>query len=147
MNKLVLAMVLVAVPTASTARSDGGDDAALARQAERFLTVRNAFDQQAMAGMMAPDYREVSPIGEVDSREAVIGFYAPDKKVPAPPMTVTDTAAHAQAGLGTVTMRITYAMPGKDGEVQQRSMRAGFVARRAGREWQFVFAQLTPIRG
>ena len=99
-----------------------------------------------MIAMMAPEYQEVSPVGEVDSRERVIGFYAPDKKKPAPPMTITETVARPAGTIGVVTMRIAYAVPGKDGQPQSRALRAGFVARRIGKEWRFVSAQFTPIR-
>ena len=136
---LALAPPVAARPAESAA-------ARLARRAEAFVQVRDTFDQAAMIAMMAPDYQEVSPIGELDSRERVIGFYAPDKKVPAPPMTISETAVHASGDIGTVTMRIAYAVPGSDGKVQTRALRAGFVARRIGRDWRFSFAQFTPIR-
>ncbi len=123
------------------------DAQVLAQRAESFVRVRNAFDQAAMIAMMAPEYQEVSPIGEVDSREQVIGFCAPDKKTQAPPMTISETVARPAGQIGVVTMRIAYAMPGKDGQVQTRAMRAGFVARKVGGVWQFVTVQLTPIRG
>jgi ketosteroid isomerase-like protein len=97
--------------------------------------------------MMAPEYQEVSPVGEVDSRERVIGFYAADKKSAAPPMTITETVARPAGTIGVVTMRIAYTMPGKDGQMQTRALRAGFVARRTKGDWQFVSLQFTPIRG
>ena len=100
-----------------------------------------------MTAMMAPDYVEVSPIGEVDPRNKVIGFYAPDKKVPAPPMTIAETVAHVGGDVGTVTLRITFAIPSPDGTVQNRSMRVGLVARWAAGDWRFAFAQFTPIKG
>ena len=123
------------------------DAQVLAQRAEAFVRVRNAFDQAAMTAMMAPDYQEVSPIGEVDSREQVISFYAADKKVTAPPTTISETVARPAGGTGIVTMRIAYTMPGKDGQMQTRAIRAGFVARKIGGVWQFVSAQFTPIRG
>ncbi len=141
----VSAMVLTTqVPVTAQARS--ANMVTLAQQAEAFVRVRNAFDQAALTAMMAPEYQEVSPIGEVDSRERVIGFYAPDKKKPSPPMTISETVARPAGAVGVVTMRIAYAMPGKDGQMQTRALRAGFVARRIGSEWRFVSLQLTPIR-
>lgn len=100
-----------------------------------------------MIAMMAPEYQEVSPVGEVDSRARVIGFYAADKKSAAPPMTITETVARPVGTIGVVTMRIAYSMPGKDGQMQTRALRAGFVARRIKGDWQFVSLQFTPIRG
>ena len=141
---LGIAAALVSAPVA--AQSIETDAHRLAQRAEAFVQVRNRFDQAAMIAMMAPEYQEVSPVGEVDSRERVIGFYASDKKKPAPPMTITETVARPAGALGVVTMRIAYAVPGKDSQPQSRALRAGFVARQIGKEWRFVSAQFTPIR-
>ena len=141
----VAAAVLASAPVA--AQSVEVDTQKLGQRAEAFVRVRNQFDQAAMIAMMAPEYQEVSPVGEVDSRERVIGFYAADKKSAAPPMTITETVARPAGTIGVVTMRIAYTMPGKDGEMQTRALRAGFVARRIKGDWQFVSLQFTPIRG
>lgn len=141
----IAAAVLASAPV--TAQSGEVDTQKLGQRAEAFVRVRNQFDQAAMIAMMAPEYQEVSPVGEVDSRERVIGFYAADKKSAAPPMTITETVARPAGTIGVVTMRITYTMPGKDGQMQTRAMRAGFVARRIKGDWQFVSLQFTPIRG
>ncbi len=142
--RVSMGLCLLAVAAPAAAQTDAQ---ALAQRAEAFVRVRNAFDQAAMTAMMAPDYQEISPVGEVDSRERVIGFYAADKKQPAPPMTISETVARPAGQIGAVTMRIAYAMPGKDGQVQTRAMRVGFVARKVGGAWQFVTVQFTPIRG
>jgi ketosteroid isomerase-like protein len=141
----IAAAVLASAPV--TAQSGEVDTQKLGQRAEAFVRVRNQFDQAAMIAMMAPEYQEVSPVGEVDSRERVIGFYAADKKSAAPPMTITETVARPAGTIGVVTMRIAYTMPGKDGQMQTRAMRAGFVARRIKGDWQFVSLQFTPIRG
>lgn len=142
--RVSMGLCLVAVAAPAAAQTDAQ---ALAQRAETFLWVRNAFDQAAMTAMMAPDYQEISPVGEVDSRERVIGFYAADKKQVAPPMTISETVARPAGHIGAVTMRIAYSMPGKDGQVQTRAMRVGFVARKVRGAWQFVTVQFTPIRG
>ena len=141
----IAAALLVSAPVA--AQSVEVDTQKLGQRAEAFVRVRNQFDQAAMIAMMAPEYQEVSPVGEVDSRERVIGFYAADKKSAAPPMTITETVARPAGTIGVVTMRIAYTMPGKDGQMQTRALRAGFVARRIKGDWQFVSLQFTPIRG
>ena len=141
----IAAASLVSAPVA--AQSVEVDIQKLGQRAEAFVRVRNQFDQAAMIAMMAPEYQEVSPVGEVDSRERVIGFYAADKKSAAPPMTITETVARPAGTIGVVTMRIAYTMPGKDGQMQTRALRAGFVARRIKGDWQFVSLQFTPIRG
>ena len=141
----IAAALLVSAPVA--AQSVEVDTQKLGLRAEAFVRVRNQFDQAAMIAMMAPEYQEVSPVGEVDSRERVIGFYAADKKSAAPPMTITETVARPAGTIGVITMRIAYTMPGKDGQMQTRALRAGFVALRIKGDWQFVSLQFTPIRG
>jgi hypothetical protein len=141
----IAAASLVSAPV--SAQSVEVDIQKLGQRAEAFVRVRNQFDQAAMIAMMAPEYQEVSPVGEVDSRERVIGFYAADKKSAAPPMTITETVARLAGTIGVVTMRIAYTMPGKDGQMQTRALRAGFVAQRIKGDWQFVSLQFTPIRG
>ena len=141
----IAAASLVSAPV--SAQSVEVDTQKLGQRAEAFVRVRNQFDQAAMIAMMAPEYQEVSPVGEVDSRERVIGFYAADKKSAAPPMTITETVARPAGTIGVVTMRIAYTMSGKDGQMQTRALRAGFVARRIKGDWQFVSLQFTPIRG
>ncbi|PZO74225.1 MAG: DUF4440 domain-containing protein [Sphingomonas taxi] len=141
----IAAALLISGPAA--AQPSETDAQKLGQRAEAFINVRNQFDQAAMIAMMAPEYQEISPVGEVDSRDRVIGFYAADNKKPAPPMTITETVARPAGALGVVTMRIAYAVPGKDGQMQTRALRAGFVARRIRGDWQFVSLQFTPIRG
>ena len=47
------------------------------------MAAQLAFDQPALEGLLAPDYLEVSPVGDVDTREEVIGFYSAEAKAKA----------------------------------------------------------------
>ena len=50
----------------------------------RHAQAQNGFDQAALRSLTADDYVEVSPAGEVDPRDKMLSFYAPEKKAPAP---------------------------------------------------------------
>lgn len=138
--------VAVALVAASPAAAKGAEEGQLAVLVGDFLRARDGFDQARVDAMMAPEYQEISPIGEVDSRAAVLGFYAPEKRTPAPPMTLSDTAVRPFDRFALVTTTITYTFPGADGQPQARSMRAMFVLRPVKATWQFVSTQITPIR-
>ena len=113
------------------------DDAALVRLVGAFQAAERAYDPAALARLTTDDYIEISPLGEVDARERFLGFYAPDKKQPAPEIVVSERTVRRVGGMGLVTMRLAYG---------SAAMRAVYVARRHAGGWALASAQFTPIR-
>lgn len=112
-----------------------------------FVEAQRTFDVAQLDDLLAPDYVEVSPAGEVDPRAKVLGFYAPDKKVAdAPPATLDEIATRVTGDTAITIARLTYQMKGPDGASMERSMRCVFVTRIIGTRWKLVSAQYTPIR-
>jgi hypothetical protein len=70
------AMAMLAAATPATPSPDA---AAIERLVERFNTARTDFDAAALADTLAPEYQEISPVGDVDDRAKVLGFYRPDR--------------------------------------------------------------------
>lgn len=125
------------------------EDRPLVRLVEAHATAVVTFDQATLAAITAPDYVEISPVGDVDTREAMLGFYAPANKIPAPSVVVSEPTVDRFGDAAVMTARLTYTMPtppGADMLPPTRAMRAGYVARRVGKTWQLVSAQFTPIR-
>ena len=116
-------------------------EAPLRMLVERFETARTRFDPAALDRTLAPDYEEISPVGDVDTRDKVLGYYAPEAKRPAPPMTNSDIVVHARGPIGIVTARRTISPPNGT----SRSLRVRYVARQAHGGWQLVSAQYTPM--
>ena len=116
-------------------------DAAILALVDRFEEARLRFDPVALAATLAPDYEEISPVGTVDPRAAVLGFYAPAARRPGPAMTADETVVRARGDTALVTRRQSIALPGGT----TRSIRVRYVARRHGGRWQLVSAQYTPI--
>ncbi len=131
--------MLAASPVAAQDRT--AQDGAVQALVDRFEDARMRFDPVALAATLAPDYEEVSPIGTVDPRAAVLGFYAPAARRPAPAMTADDTVVRASGDMALVTRRQSFTLPGG----VTRSIRVRYVARRAGGRWQLLSAQYTPI--
>lgn len=113
---------------------------------QAFMKAQHDFDQAALRALTADSYAEISPIGELDPRDKMLGFYDPAKKIDGPAMTLSDTTVRAVGRDGAVLVTtISYQLPTKDG-LRTVSLRAGFVAQRIGGAWKLVSAQYTPIR-
>ena len=102
---------------------------------------RQRFDPAALTATLAPDYEEISPVGDVDSRSEVLGFYAPEAKRPAPAMAQDQVAVRTAGDMAIVTLRKSFTPPG----AAPRFVRVRYVARRQARDWLMVSAQYTPV--
>jgi ketosteroid isomerase-like protein len=111
------------------------------------IEAQRTFDVRQLDDILAPDYVEISPLGEVDPRDKVLSFYAPDKKIADAPVTTLDELSTRIYGETAVTIaRVTFQVTGPDGAAAARSMRCVFVTRIIDRKWKVVSAQYTPIR-
>lgn len=115
--------------------------AAVAALVDRFNAARAGFDPTALAATLADDYVEISPVGAVDSRAQVLGFYTPDQRRPAPAMRHDERVVRVAGNAAWLSERRTMTLP--DGTT--RSIRVGYGARRAGSGWRLVSVQYTPI--
>jgi ketosteroid isomerase-like protein len=112
-----------------------------------FVDAQRNFDQRQLDVILADDYIEISPVGEVDPRAKVLSFYAPDKKVAEAPAAALDEITTRVYGETAVTVaRLTYQMKSPDGVAVTRSMRCVFVTRSVDRKWKLVSTQYTAIR-
>jgi len=111
------------------------------------IEAQRTFDQKQLDEILAPDYVEISPLGEVDPRDKVMSFYAPDKKLADPPTAALDELSTRVYGETAVTIaRVTFQIKGPDGSAAARSMRCVFVTRIIDRKWKIVSTQYTPLR-
>ncbi|MCP3736359.1 nuclear transport factor 2 family protein [Sphingomonas sp. RP10(2022)] len=141
-----LAAALVATtmvtPVAAAATPDA---AALERVVDRFNAARAAFDSAQLAETLASDYQEISPIGDVDDRAKVLGFYAPDQRKPGPALQSSERLTTLHGAFGIETERLSFTMARPDGTSLTRALRVRYVAVRSGAGWKLVSAQYTPL--
>lgn len=133
----LLATLLVVLPPLAHASDAQTPEEA----AKRYLEAEAHFDQKALETVLAPSFVEISPAGEVDERDRVLSFYAPDKKIDVPPTQVEPFQVRLHGDTAVLTTRITFEMQG-----QSRSLTAGIVARHGNSGWKLVSAQYTGIR-
>ncbi len=152
LNETMLSTVLaVALATlTSFAQSPGTDDPALKALVSQLIDAQTRYDAPALDRLFASDYIEISPLGEFDPREAVLGFYAPSEKPdPAKMSTSVEAAEHSIRSDGKVAIviaRLNFSITLDGKALPPRSLRATFVMRKEGAAWKFASAQYTSIR-
>ena len=119
---------------------------ALVRLLEAFTSAQQAFDAGKLATLTTPDYVEISPVGEVDSREKMLSFYAPDRKTAAPDLAISDVAVRTFGDAAVAIARIAYTAQRPGQPIRTTELRASFVAHRLSGEWKIASAHYTGIR-
>ena len=126
-------------------------EALLLERANALVKAQLAFDQPALENLLAPGYLEVSPVGDVDTRDEVIGFYSAEAKArsdagPKPLGATLDEASmdlHGDAA--TLIARETIRMPAGD-SIREIAMRVQFQFRRVDGQWLLATTHYTGIR-
>jgi len=108
--------------------------------ARRYVEAQFAFDPATLAQVTAPQFVEVSPKGEVDEREAVLGFYAAERKTAAPPHQVLDQAVRLTGSTAVITQTLEMG----SGPRRMRMTQALTAAWADGR-WWLTSSQTTPV--
>jgi hypothetical protein len=107
----------------------------------RYLKAEADFDVPALKDVLHAHFVEVSPLGQPDEHDEVLSFYAPDKKVPTPPIKIGDIKTRMAGNVAVMTTDLTMEVPG-------RTMRlsAGLTAVHEANGWTLLSAQYTPVR-
>lgn len=126
------------------------DDEALKSLVKQMTAAQTAYDAAALDKLLTADYIEISPVGEFDTREKVLGFYKPELKPLAEKMTTTteatDFSIRSYGNFAVVITRLNYAITTEGKPLPPRSMRATIVSRREKGVWKIASAQYTGIR-
>ncbi len=139
------AAALFSTIAASATAAGTSDIASVERVVDRFNAARAAFDEAALGNTLAPDYQEISPVGDVDDRAKVLGFYRADQRRAGPAIERADRRTSLHGTFAIETERLSFTMTRPDGVVATRSMRVRYVAVRGGGVWRLLSAQYTPM--
>jgi ketosteroid isomerase-like protein len=137
---LLAASTAVAQPASSPTPSQ-----TVATVVQRFTHAQFSFDLPALKELIADDYVEVSPVGDVDPRDKMLGFYAPENRIDGPALTVDDVQVRIYGATAVAIARLSYAMNGSDGKPHPVQMRGMFVARTTPSGWRLVSTAFTPM--
>jgi hypothetical protein len=148
MNKprIVAAFLLLAFATVAWAQTSSKDDAELGALVRQMATYQVTFDPAGLDKIFTSDYIEISPAGEFDPREKVLGFYKAENKPGTsaiPAIEVSELSIRNYGKFAIVIAKLTYAV---SPTVPSRSMRGTFVCRREKNSWKIASSQYTGIR-
>lgn len=114
---------------------------------QELAEAQRTFDQKTMERLLADDYIEVSPVGDVDTRAEVLGFYAPEArgKGPQPSSVVLDEPnIRIYGDHAVVIVRETINIEA-NGAKRAVTMRVTAQLRKQAGAWRIASVQYTPI--
>ncbi|HEV2880773.1 MAG TPA: nuclear transport factor 2 family protein [Pyrinomonadaceae bacterium] len=108
------------------------------------------YDAAKLDEILAPDYVEISPAGEVDPRAKVLGFYAPERKSARQGELISyefdEITSRIYGDTAIVVARLPFTMKTPDGQSMSRALRCTFVCRKTRGKWRIASAHYTGIR-
>ena len=148
----LLALALALVAGVGQAGAADTEEQQLHAATQAVLDAQRTFDQAALDALLAPDYLEISPVGDVDDRAEVLSFYNADAKAKATaggmvPLSslASDTNVRIDGDHAIVIALDTVRI--KTGEAEREvAMRLAFHFRRIDGKWLLQTAQYTPQR-
>lgn len=121
------------------------DDADVIKLVRQHVAAQAGFDTATLAQITTDNYTEVSPLGEVDPREKMLAFYAPEKKTATPDIAVEEPLVRIDGDMAVLIARLAVSVPGPNGQLRQMALRASYVAKKAATGWKLMSAQYTGI--
>lgn len=126
------------------------DDEALKSLVKKMTDAQSNYQPEVLDKIFTADYIEISPVGEFDSREKVLGFYKPELKPPAEKMSATteidEYSIRNYGKFAVVIARFNYTITSDGKQMPPRSIRATIVCRKEKNDWKIASAQYTGIR-
>ena len=144
--------LVLALDAASARAADPAVEKELTAAAKAVLEAQIRFDQKALDALLAPDYVEVSPLGDVDERAEVLSFYTPEARAQMlaagmEPLStkIEDSRIRVYGDQAIVIAKDTAALKVK-GVAEERSMRMLFHFRKFAGKWLLQTMQVTWLK-
>jgi hypothetical protein len=143
----ILAAVLFASASltgahAAPPETSSAESASLVSLATAFIEAQTHFNLPALRALTSEQFVEISPLGDVDPREKMLGFYVRDTPPPLPPVVqIEEPQVRVFGDSAIVTVKLSLIVNG-----QPRNMRDNFVAHKEGAQWKLMSVQHTPMR-
>lgn len=145
---LPLFALFLLLPCSPNAAGQSGGDASteVTGVVQRFIQAQKSYDPPTLKELTADNYVEVSPLGEIDTRDAMLGFYDPAQKVDVPSASVSDQSIRifGDTAIDIAAIKYEVAVSGKPSH--DVMIRATFVAVRQQGVWKLASAQYNTIQ-
>jgi uncharacterized protein (TIGR02246 family) len=130
------------------------DERELTALVKKMTDAQINYDAAALDQIFAADYIEISPVGEFDPRQKVLGFYSPEAKTKAgnakPTVEANDFSirVYEKQNFAIVITRLTFSRGAAENQPARPpvNMRATIVCRKEKGSWKIASAQYTGIR-
>jgi ketosteroid isomerase-like protein len=126
------------------------DDIALKSLIKQLTNAQSNYQPDVLDKILTADYIEISPVGEFDPREKVLGFYKPELKPSADKMSATlevdEYSIRNYGKFAVVITRLTYKITSDGKTLPPRSIRATFICQKEKNVWKISSSQYTGIR-
>jgi uncharacterized protein (TIGR02246 family) len=125
------------------------DERELTALVKQMAEAQSKFDPATLDKIYTSDFIEISPVGEVDPRDKVLGFYKPEAKPPAdmtPTVTSDEFLIRTYNNFAVVIARLTYAVGNAPAARPPFSIRVTLVCRKEKGGWKIASSQYTGIR-
>ena len=148
--KLLKVFIFVLLFSSVSTFAQTKDDAALKNLIKQMTDAQTNFQPAALDKILTADYIEISPLGEFDTRDKVLGFYKPELKPPADKMSATveatDISIRVYDKFSIVIARLNYTITSEGNLLPPRNIRVTYVCRKENGAWKIASAQYTGIR-
>ncbi|MEZ5423272.1 MAG: nuclear transport factor 2 family protein [Pyrinomonadaceae bacterium] len=146
----LLTAILLTLSSVSFGQSESKNDVELKALVQRMADAQMAFDVKGLDAILTQDYIEISPLGEFDPRDKVLGFYKPEMappggKIPGK-VDFSEYSIRVNGKSAIVIVKETFSMTVDGKAAPPRSLRIMFVCRREKGVWKVASAQYTGIR-
>lgn len=145
---LMLGAATYYVPAAAASASDtrqSADVTAVEELVRQFAEAQAQHDAAVLRDLTSEQYVEISPLGEVDPREKMLGFYTRGANFTPPTVALDERTVTLFGDTALISAKLQFSID-KGGQSRSFAMRAGYVAHKEGGRWKLVSMQATPIR-
>lgn len=144
----IVGLILALILGTSAAFAQTKDETAVIALVKQMTEAQLKYDAAALDKIFTPDYIEISPKGEFDPREKVLGFYKPeqnpgDKVIGAVEATASSFRQYGKTAV--LIVQLNYRMTVDANPMPPRSMRATFVCLKDKGQWKIASSQYTGI--
>jgi ketosteroid isomerase-like protein len=145
--RLLMACALL-IAFAGAARAQDKNTIKLQDLIQKMVDAQIAFDLPALQSLTTTDYIEISPLGEFDPREKMLGYYKPELKQKDMEIKggIDEFSVRDYGKFAVVISRLNYVMTSAGKSAPPFAMRATYVCRKEAGKWKIASAQFTSIK-
>lgn len=148
--RLLVFLIVTLFTAQGFSQSQNKDETIFKSLIKQMTDAQMAYDAAALDKIFASDYIEISPAGEFDPHDRVLGFYTPKAKAEAGNMSAsleaTEYSIRSYDKFAIVIARFNYSLVNEGKPLPPRSMRVMVVFRKEKSMWKIASAQYTAIR-